>query len=383
MRFRSPFATAVAAAVSAVMFFAAFQPIEAVAVTIDLVTVNNPGNASDPGTGYGRVDYQYQIGKYHVTIGQYAEFLNAVAKDDRYSLYNTSMGTDNNISGISRSGTSGNYSYTVLAASGIAPFGGVSAANRPITYVSWFDAARFANWISNGQPSGAQSSATTENGAYNLNGATSGTAPARNVTNPNTGDTPWFGIPNENEWYKAAFYSPALNSGSGGYYTWATQSNVSPNNMLPAVPGSTSNEANFYAYQYANPWVGFAVTRAGALGNSGNLYANPNQNFLTDVGAFTNSSSYYGTFDQSGNVYQWNDLDGTANDQRGIRGGWFYDANPYYLSKNFRYLPDSTGDEANNIGFRVVTVPEPSTYVMVLAGLACGGYSLFLHRRAR
>jgi hypothetical protein len=30
-----------------------------------------------------------------------------------------------------------------------------------------------------------------------------------------------------------------------------------------------------------------------------------------------------------------------------------------------------------------VVVPEPSTYAMALAGLACGGYSLFRRRRAR
>ena len=31
----------------------------------------------------------------------------------------------------------------------------------------------------------------------------------------------------------------------------------------------------------------------------------------------------------------------------------------------------------------VVTLPEPSTYAMALAGLACGGYSLFRRRPAR
>ena len=34
-------------------------------------------------------------------------------------------------------------------------------------------------------------------------------------------------------------------------------------------------------------------------------------------------------------------------------------------------------------GMSVVTVPEPSTYAMALAGLACGGYSLFRRRRVR
>ena len=34
-------------------------------------------------------------------------------------------------------------------------------------------------------------------------------------------------------------------------------------------------------------------------------------------------------------------------------------------------------------GLQVVAVPEPSTYATALAGLACGGYSLFRRRRAR
>jgi formylglycine-generating enzyme required for sulfatase activity len=38
-------------------------------------------------------------------------------------------------------------------------------ADRPVNYVSWGDAARFANWLHNGQPSGAQDLTTTEEGA--------------------------------------------------------------------------------------------------------------------------------------------------------------------------------------------------------------------------
>jgi hypothetical protein len=51
-----------------------------------MATVGNPGNAADT-TGYGRVDYAYGIGKTHITIDQYCEFLNAVAKTDTYGLY--------------------------------------------------------------------------------------------------------------------------------------------------------------------------------------------------------------------------------------------------------------------------------------------------------
>ncbi|MSR26791.1 MAG: PEP-CTERM sorting domain-containing protein, partial [Planctomycetaceae bacterium] len=127
------------------------------AVSIDMVTVGNAGNTNDTGL-IGAVAYDYQIGKYDVTIGQYTAFLNAVAATDTYSLYNSSMGTDGNIKGISRTGGSDSYTYSVLG-----------SANRPITYVSWWDSARFSNWMANGQPTGAQTSTTTENGAYNVN----------------------------------------------------------------------------------------------------------------------------------------------------------------------------------------------------------------------
>ena len=161
-------------------------------IVYDLVTVGNPGNSNDPATGYGGVPYAYQIGTYHVTIGQYTAFLNAVAQTDTHGLYNSAMDTDLNVAGIARSGTSGGYTYAVKNNGG-------DSGNRPISYVDWFSAARFSNWIANGQPTGLQTGTTTENGAYALNGATSGTAPAANAINPNTAAAPLFSLPTENE----------------------------------------------------------------------------------------------------------------------------------------------------------------------------------------
>jgi sulfatase modifying factor 1 len=328
------------------------------AVTYELVPVGNPGNANDPATGgiYGGVGYEYQIGKYVVTIGQYTEFLNAVAKTDTYSLYNAGMATNLNVAGISRSGSPGSYTYSVISNGG-------NSSNRPITFVSWFDSARFANWMANGQPTGIQTGTTTENGTYNVNGATSGNAVAKNATNPNTGLTPSFYIPSENEWYKAAFYSPTLNSGSGGYYTYATQSSTSPGNVV----GSGANQANY------NNGV-YSVTQSASYSGS--------QNYLTDVGAFTNSVSFYGTFDQSGNVFQWNDLEGTAGSSRGLRGGNWSTGVAFDLSSSFRATNAPSGDGL--IGFRLaspVAVPEPSAWVMGLAGIACGGWQVWRRRK--
>jgi len=324
------------------------------AVSIDMVTVGNAGNANDTAGGYGSVAYDYQIGKFDVTIGQYTAFLNAVAATDTYSLYNSSMGTDLNIAGISRTGGSGSYTYSVLG-----------SANRPITYVSWFDSARFANWMANGQPTGSQTSTTTENGAYDVNQATSGNAVAKNAINPNTSAAPTFFIPNENEWYKAAYYSPSYGgAGVGGYYAYATQSNTIQGNVV----GSAANQAN------CNNGV-YSVTQLGSYSSS--------QNYLTDVGAFTNSGSFYGTFDQSGNVFRWNDLDGAPGSSRGLRGGsWNYDA--FYASSSYGLSLDPS-NEYSGVGFRLaspVGVPEidPNGLSAVL-GLIVGGLGLLERRR--
>src|SRR5262245_44637464 len=100
------------------------QNVEA-AITIDMVPVGNPGNAPDPLAGprfgLGEVDYNYSIGQYDVTIGQYAAFLNAVAATDTYELYSSGMATYPPIAGIAQNGTSGSYTYSVIG-----------SPNRPI-----------------------------------------------------------------------------------------------------------------------------------------------------------------------------------------------------------------------------------------------------------
>ena len=267
----------------------------------ELVTIGNPGNAEDV-TGFGAVNYIFRIGKYAVTIKQYTDFLNAVAKTDTYHLYDANMSSDLNSAGISRSGISGNFSYNVMTNGGI-------SANRPITYVTWFNAARFANWMSNGKIPGEQTNATTEDGAYALHGAEEGIAVSKNMINPNTGGPPIYYIPLENEWYKAAYYDPTRDQGVGGYYSYATRSDVAPGNAI----GSESNQANYFIATS----TGFAVTQSLTF-----LYSV--QNYLTDVGSFSNSASYYGTFDQNGNADQWNDLDGLPSLFRGLRGGFYF-----------------------------------------------------------
>jgi sulfatase modifying factor 1 len=304
-------------------------------VSIDYVTVGNSGNAADPLTRYGSVAYEYKIAKNETTIGQYTEFLNAVAKSDPYALYSTNMGSNPHIAGISRVGDTGSYSYSVIG----------SSANKPITLVGWYSAARFCNWLHNGQGSGS-----TETGAYTLNGAMSGAYMYQYKVNP--GALVW--IPSENEWYKAAYYD-ATKGGTGGYWLYPTQSDTLGGNTI-GVP----NSANYFDGDYV------------ATGS----YDWPTSNALTDVGAYgENSASYYGTNDQGGNVWELNDAVVTGV-FRGIRGGSWADfgggTGAGYLTSSYRYDTGNGGPYLTDgsVGFRVASIPEPGC--LVLTVLASG-----------
>ncbi len=314
-------------ALASIVLVISAAPVYATAtINYELVTVTNPNNINDK-TGFGAVDHVYQIGKYEVTIGQYTTFLNAIAHEsDPYMLWNKSM-MSANVQGINRTGSAGNYSYSVMQASTT----GTSSESMPITGVSWFSAARFANWMANGQPAGVEDSTTTENGTYNLNGATSGTAVAKNTINPNTGAAPTFYIPSENEWYKAAYYN-----GAGTYYSFATQNNTLPGNN---VNSTSSNQAN-YLDDAGN---GYSVSQSPALSLT--------QTYLTNVGAFVNSTSHYGTFDQTGNVWEWNDLDGKSSKLRGLKGA-AWTSTPPYLQSSYRLITVPASISVN-VGMRL------------------------------
>ena len=330
------------------------------AVTIPTVPVGNAGNANDAATGgYGGVNYAYSIGKTEVTMGQYTEFLNSVAATDTYGLYSTWMADLVYIAGITRNGVPGNYSYSV-----------VGSAQRPVSYVSWGDAARFANWLHNGQPTGLQDASTTEDGAYSLNGAT--TDAELLAVSRNSG-AKWF-LPTENEWYKAAYHK---NDGvTGNYWSYPTSTNVIPYSDQP--PGSDapvqSNTANFYR----NDTTTIGYDDGWAI-NGSTIF--PSGNVLTDVGAYTASTSPYGTFDQAGNVMEWNEaiINRFGTHGRGVRGGSF-GSDAISLKSDLR-VAERPRVEDIVYGFRVatlVTVPEPSTYVMAAMGILA---LLFARRR--
>jgi sulfatase modifying factor 1 len=312
-----------------------------------MISVGDARNAPDPATGYGRVTEAYQIGKYEVTIGEYAEFLNAVAADDSANgLYHSGMAGDKTSAGIVRSGAAGNFTYAVTGPSGVTPAGATSPANRPITYVDWFDAARFTNWMANGQPNGPQTAATTENGAYDLSTLVPGTLPARNTVNPNTGSAPQFFLPSENEWYKAAYYDPSLRQGRGGYFLYATRSNATPGNVI----GDAANQVNY-------------IYSTGAMTVTQQPVIESTQNYLTNVGAMRSSPSFYGTYDQNGNVWELLESAGMTGNATILRGGGWTSFTSY-LASSYRLGASTTGAQSN-AGFRLAGLSAPAAPVVI------------------
>jgi formylglycine-generating enzyme len=335
--------------VGAVALVALVNATVQAAVTIDMVTVGNAGNAPDirvmrdGTTGYGSVNHTYNISKCEITAGQYTEFLNAVAAaSDPYGLYQSSMAAGVYGSKITKSGSI--YTATL--------------PNEPANYVSWGDVARFCNWLCNGQPSGVEGPGTTETGAYALNGGTSSAALAAVTRTP--GAAYW--IPTENEWYKAAYYDPNYGGpGVGGYWSFPTKSWQVPTNKYPS---SSTNNVNYSIYDGE-----FVYT----------LGVSP---WTTPVGSFANSLSAYGTLDQGGNVWEWNEAVISAYGYlyRGIRGGGFDDYGSVTPRCDFRGGYDPVM-EYNWNGFRVASVPEPST--LGLLGISAIGVLVYAWRRRK
>ena len=233
---------------------------------------------------------------------------------------------------------------TALGVTGLG--GGAWTGSQPAADVTWYQAAAFVNWLNTSQGYTA---------AYNLS-YTSGTP---------TGLTLWTGaniwtlggsdpfrnanahyfLPSENEWYKAAYYNP----GTSSYYLYATGSNTAP---TAVASGTTAGTAVYNG----------VASQPAAVDQSGGL-------------------SPYGTQGQDGNVYQWMETDysdptNSSDGNRGIRGGYWFDA-ASNLQSSYRFNNSPSASNLN-IGFRVASVPEPSSMILMI-----GPSLMFLARRRR
>ncbi|MBY0313703.1 MAG: formylglycine-generating enzyme family protein [Phycisphaerales bacterium] len=278
--------------------------VASASITIPTVPIGNPGNAADASTGFGSVAYTYNIGTTEVTNEQYTAFLNAVAATDPNGLYNTSMAGPTG--GITRSGADGSYTYATANGRG----------NHPVNFVSFQDSVRFTNWLHNGQPTGPQSDSTTETGAYAI---------STDPSVPTSRNANWqWALPNENEWYKAAYHQPASQGGdTDDYWLYPTSSNT-----------ITTAQANY----------------GGVIGGA------------TPVGTY--AANFYGVYDMAGNIFERTDT--LFFTGRRIMGGNWGTGESFLQS--IAQISGNVGSENPSTGFRVVQVPAPSAMGLVAVG---------------
>lgn len=184
------------------------------ALEMEWVTVGDAGNPPDR-TGFGAVSYEFEIGRYEVTVAQYSEFMNAVDADGPRGLGRPSAALGMRVA------SDGRRFFE-------APKG---EANKPIRGIRFADAMRFANWLHNGC-----GKSDTECGVYDISKHGS-LAPRESAAR--------FAVTSEDEWYKAAYYQPESKGGpKGGYWLYPTASNQAP--AFDADGSAEPNRAHFF-----------------------------------------------------------------------------------------------------------------------------------------
>ncbi len=286
---------------------------------LSFVSVENVDNPADPSTGKGSVSYAFEIGNTEVSNIDYVEFLNAVAAADPGALYSELMASDPR-GGILREGASGSYSYKVKP----------NLGDKPVNFVSWLDAARYANWLENQQPSGPQDATTTEDGAFDLT-----------VENPGENavlrETAMTSLPTESEWYKAAYYDPSV----GQDFYWLYPTREDDPGPAPVVSNPIGYVTNI------GPGVANFADAAVWNGQTGNVIAV----------ASTGAQSFYGTLEQGGNVSEWLAA-APEQAQRVARGGSWTDDR--FAMESISDSPDRAAVlrdpllENSELGFRIV-----------------------------
>ena len=277
------------------------------AFTMEFVTIGNPNNAADT-TGApnpaGSVGYIYNLGKYEVSRDQ-----------------------------INKANAAGSLGITLQDM----PSYGGNEVNRPATGISWYEAAKYVNWLNTS--SGGTAAYKFVDGTFQL---WSSTDAGYNANNMFRNSLAKYVIASSNEWYKGAY-----GKADGSWSNFPNGTDIAPT----AVASGTAANTAVYTFQ----------SGPADINNAGGL-------------------SSYGTMGQGGNAFEWNEtaFDGsndTAGESRERRGADWYGFSTSLVASS-RYSLDPTIEYDIN-GFRVASVPEPSS----LSLLALGGLVVALRRR--
>ena len=284
--------------------------------SIDFTTIGNPGNAADT------------VIQSDGTLGY-----GSVSYTFRMGTYNISQ---NQIDAAIASGLAN------VAA-------GAWIGNQPAANISWHEAAALVNWLNTSSGHQAAYNLSFDGFAWNMNLWDASQAWQVGGENLYRNANAFYFLPSENEWYKAAYGK----SDGSGYYFFPTGSD----NWPTAVSSGTNQNSAIYN----QPWSQGPAD----INLSGGL-------------------SSYGTMGQGGNVWQWTESPWSgntsdANAPRAIRGAVYGD-NGYFMESYARFSFTGSPDFENSIiGFRVASVPEPST--LAFSGIGFIGLLMLLRRR--
>ena len=288
--------------------------------SLDFVEIGSPGNA-DIGTlrPAGGVDYEYRIGQFEISREQ-VELANS-AGNLGITLWQ------------------GERSLLTLR------------PEMPASVVTRNEAARFVNWLNEEQgiPHAYKFEFQPGESGYTSNANLllwEPDDPGYDPDNLFRNSLTRYVLPTENEWFKAAYYNPtALDNGAGGY---TSLPNTSGNTRLPPSDG-----------------VAVGLIATGPL----------------DV-ELARATSFFGTNGMAGNVQEitetaWD----RVNDDPGegvtlLDGHWQHQRSLDASARQRSSLSPDGGTEL--IGFRVASIPEPSTVTLSLLPLL-----FMLHGRTR
>jgi formylglycine-generating enzyme len=273
---------------------------------IEFVTIGNPGNAADT-TGSpnpaGSVPYTYRMGKFEIS-------------EQMIDKANTLGGV-----GITKN---------------------TRGADKPATSTTWNEAARFVNWLntSNGSTPAYKFALQPGEVGYDANSNIllwTPSDPGYDPSNLYRNSLARYFLPSFDEWYKAAYYDAT----SGVYYDYPTRSNSEP---APVASGTAAGTA-----VYDGQGGPADIMLAGGL-------------------------SPFGTMGQGGNVSEWQETDSdlvngptVSSSVRGVRGGyWLEFYFNSYLSSS-RRSNDSPTLGSSDVGFRVASIPEPSSALLAVS----------------
>lgn len=372
---------------------------------IETVNVDDAENKPDL-NGHGSVNHHFKIGKFDVTAREWCAFLNAVATKgspaDPFHLFNTKMQTDSFVNCIKKiTSPVGTISYKVISKKdGDKEAAGdedsLDRGQLPITYIDFFAAIRFCNWLSHKQPqTGEENKTTTEDGPYTINATLNGTLFHANFSeNQESYDqSKWPGglwrLPSENEWYKAAYYDKANSDHDGRYWLYSTSEGNQPYNSLEEVhnqPIATKDAFQNvnYCLFHIDPTTGEPEIDP-TTGEPYLFHTKENLPYITPVGIFKYSPGPFGTYDMGGNVAQWTDSRSLARTSTNslvtmettiIRGGSWKSTSPREISsENYVFIDQKSNDPqehgsqglellqyaSNDVGFRVVLIEPKDT----------------------